>query len=133
MVCDRDCGRMIFTARQLEELHKSNGHVRLPIGARLTPLASDWMRHRGMRVVYEGQEPRLPPSAMTQAAVERTGPIAGDAILWWCDGPCGPAKAAMAAQARETNLQPLSITSEPKYLVAAIKHIAGEVKNDRAV
>ena len=123
---------MIFTARQLEELHKSNGHVRLPIGARLTPLASDWMRHRGMRVVYEGQEPRLPPAAATRANVEHMSPSAGDAILWWCDGPCGAAKAAVAAQAREMNLQPMNVTTEPKYLFAAIKHLADEVKSGRA-
>ena len=32
---------MIFTARQLEDLHRTNGHVVLPYGARLTPLAVD--------------------------------------------------------------------------------------------
>ena len=30
---------MIFTARQLEELHRTNGHVTLPYRARLSPLA----------------------------------------------------------------------------------------------
>jgi ribose 5-phosphate isomerase RpiB len=53
-------------------------------------------------------------------------------LLWWCDGPCGAAKAAVAAQARETNLQPMPVTAEPKYLVAAVKHLANEVKADRA-
>ncbi|MEO6436535.1 MAG: RpiB/LacA/LacB family sugar-phosphate isomerase, partial [Tepidisphaeraceae bacterium] len=52
--------------------------------------------------------------------------------LWWCDGPCGAAKAALAAQARETDLAPMPVTAEPKFLVAAIKHLAGEVKSDRA-
>jgi hypothetical protein len=63
----------------------------------------------------------------------RNLPAAAGTWLWWCDGPCGAAKAAVAQQARETNLQPLPVTAEPKYLVAAIKHLAGEVKNDRAV
>ena len=53
-------------------------------------------------------------------------------ILWWCDGPCGAAKAALAAQARETNLQPMPVTAEPKYLVAAVKQLANEIKADRA-
>ena len=33
---------MIFTARQLQDLHKTNGHVTLPVGARLTPIS--WVR-----------------------------------------------------------------------------------------
>ena len=42
---------MIFTARQLQDLHKTNGHVRLPVGARLTPLARDWVRAKSVSVV----------------------------------------------------------------------------------
>ena len=53
-------------------------------------------------------------------------------MLWWCDGPCGQAKAALAAQARESNLQPAPVPPEPKYLVGAIKHLAQEIRNDRA-
>ena len=39
---------MIYTARQLEDLHKGNGNGQLvlPYGARLTPLAVDWARAR---------------------------------------------------------------------------------------
>ena len=123
---------MIFTARQLEDLHKSNGHVRLPIGARLTPLATDWLRHRNIRAVYDGQSLASPPKAEASVPATSNAPSSGDAILWWCDGPCGPAKAAIASATRESKLQPMNVNSEPKYLVTAIKHLASEVKNDRA-
>jgi ribose 5-phosphate isomerase RpiB len=125
---------MIFTARQLEDLHKTNGHVRLPVGARLTPLANDWLRHRKISVMYDGQATPAAPVSTTPAANVPTInlPTAPGMILWWCDGPCGAAKAALAAQARETNLQPMPVTAEPKYLVAAVKQLANEIKADRA-
>jgi ribose 5-phosphate isomerase RpiB len=131
---------MIFTARQLEDLHKTNGHVRLPVGARLTPMARDWVKRRGLSIVYDGTSPPGPASAgrtsSGNAPIAAPGdsllPSAPGAWLWWCDGPCGAAKAALAQQARETNLQPMPVTAEPKFLVAAIKHLAGEIKSDRA-
>ena len=43
---------MIFTARQLEDLHKTNGHVTVPVGARVTPLAQDWLRHKQITLKY---------------------------------------------------------------------------------
>ena len=119
---------MIFTARQLQDLHKANGHVRLPVGARLTPLASDWLRAKKIVAMFgEAAKPREPEAAVSAALT----PTAG-AILWWCDGPCGQAKAALASQARETNLQPMPVTTEPKNIVAAVKHLASEIKADRA-
>src|SRR3712207_337083 len=105
---------MIFTARQLEDLHKTNGHVVLPYGARLTPLAVDWARSKKIAVGYGPDE--LVKSqgngaaktvggtdaARPQAAAAGAG--APGAFLWWCDGPCGAAKAAVAAQAKESSL-----------------------------
>ena len=43
---------MIFTARQLEDLHKTNGHVTVPVGARVTPLAQDWLRQKKVTLKY---------------------------------------------------------------------------------
>jgi hypothetical protein len=121
---------VIFTARQIEDLHKSNGHVRLPVGARLTPLANDWLRSRKIAVAYG--ENSSPPAAPASAGQSSAPSIPGT-VLWWCDGACGQAKAAIAAQARETNLQPMPVSAEPKFLLGAVKHLAGEVKNGRAV
>jgi hypothetical protein len=111
---------VIVTARQVQELHKSNGHVRLPPGARLTPMASDWLRGRRIEVVYADASPVAQP---TSQEVPLTG-----RVLWWCDGPCGQAKAAIAQQSRETFMQPF----ESKTIVQAVKHLAGEIKADRA-
>src|SRR4051794_18147694 len=101
---------MIFTARQLQDLHKSNGHVRLPVGARVTPLALDWLRAKSVTVMYEedpapegaglaraGSEPAK-PSALAGGISRASAPTTPGTILWWCDGPCGQAKAALAGQ-----------------------------------
>ena len=45
--CNWNRGRMIVTARQLQDLHRQsggNGQITLPYRGRLTPLASDWIR-----------------------------------------------------------------------------------------
>jgi hypothetical protein len=124
---------MIYTARQLQDLHKANGHVRLPVGARLTPLANDWLRARKISVMFEADEPKTSnPATDTMVVPRSSAPATPGTVLWWCDGPCGQAKAALAAQARESNLQPIPVPPEAKYLVGAVKHLAGEIKSDRA-
>jgi hypothetical protein len=129
---------MIFTARQLQDLHKSNGHLTLPIGARLTPMAGDWVRSRKIAVAYEGQGGASSASTVAPAKAAPPPPVTSSApalagqILWWCDGPCGAAKAALASVAKESNLQPMPVNAEPKFLVGAVKHLAKEIKSDRA-
>jgi ribose 5-phosphate isomerase RpiB len=118
---------MIYTARQLEELHKTNGHVRLPVGARMTPMASDWLRSKKLSIVYADE----PQSATKETAL--SSPAQTDQWLWWCDGPCGAAKAAVLAQAKETNLQPMTINAEPKYTAAAVKQLAKEIREGQAI
>src|SRR5688572_24173867 len=100
---------MIYTARQLEQLHKANGHVTLPYHARLTPAAQDWVRARKIAVEYSDGEahtvsasvsarpqggvctrcnstenPAVPAGANHEHASNPRG-----TFLWWCDGPCG--------------------------------------------
>jgi hypothetical protein len=111
---------MIYTARQLQELHKTNGHVRLPVGARLTPMAADWLRAKSVAVAYDAAPMTSFPPSVATASI--------GSILWWCDGPCGQAKAAIAAQSRETFMQPM----EAKGIVAAVKHLANEIRSERA-
>jgi ribose 5-phosphate isomerase RpiB len=123
---------MIFTARQLQDLHKANGHVHLPVGARLTPMATDWARAKRIAIVYSDAPANPASSDAGRPSGGSSAPAPAGVVLWWCDGPCGQAKAALAAQSRETNLQPMPVTTEPKYIVAAVKHLAGEIKNDRA-
>jgi hypothetical protein len=52
--------------------------------------------------------------------------------LWWCDGPCGAAKAALAAQARESNMAEIGIPNESASLTAAIKRLASHIKSGQA-
>jgi len=142
---------MFLTARQLEDLHRangSNGHLVLPYRARLTPLAADWVRARKIALGYSdvgaraedgnsGAQERRTPLAVSQsgAATSRanaaTAPSNG-AILWWCDGPCGPAKAALVAQSKESPLRPIELPAEPRQLVPVVRTLAGEIRMGRA-
>ena len=113
---------MIFTARQLEDLHKTNGHVTVPVGARVTPLGQDWLRQKKVTLKFgtngtASQKPAasaVGPAAVEQKALPITFAPTGT-LLWWCDGPCGVAKAASALGA----LIPASIiTKVPANLAA---------------
>jgi ribose 5-phosphate isomerase RpiB len=132
---------MIFTARQLEDLHKTNGHVTVPVGSRVTPLGQDWLRQKKITLKYgsNGAAPQKPAAsgvgldiaATTQKPLPMTFAPEGT-LLWWCDGPCGQAKAAIMQQSRESSLQPLDLPASNDNLVPAIKRIASEMKAGRA-
>src|SRR5262245_2548824 len=102
---------MIFTARQLEELHRSGGgQITLPYRARLTPLAQDWVRQHGVKIGYTDME--------SPARTVADSPVAAPQLkwMWWADGPCGPAKAALATVARESNFQAAEIGVDSKRI-----------------
>lgn len=132
---------MIVTARQLEDLHRqngSNGHVTLPYRARLTPLASDWIRSRKVVVGYgdlETADSKGASSGRLRGA--NSAPLAAShapapgAFVWWCDGPCGPAKAAVIAHERESSLRAMDLPTDSKQLVVVLKRIATDVKSER--
>ncbi|MGB7159443.1 MAG: RpiB/LacA/LacB family sugar-phosphate isomerase, partial [Tepidisphaeraceae bacterium] len=72
-------------------------------------------------------------SVTSTDAPKPTAEAAGfSSFLWWCDGPCGQAKAALAQQSRESSLLPLDLPASADNLVRAIKRIASEVKSGRA-
>src|SRR3954451_10351380 len=142
---------MFLTARQLEDLHRangSNGHVVLPYRARLTPLAADWVRARKIALGYsdDGARPENgkatandspPPLAVSRACAETVSPGASaapppGAILWWCDGPCGPAKAALVTQSKESPLRPIELPAEQRQTVPVIRALAADIKAGRA-
>jgi len=126
---------MIYTARQLEDLWKangSNGQVVLPYRARLSPMASDWIKSKRLTIGYSDDSAA---AIETPSKGKETSPVpvlAPDSFLWWCDGPCGTAKAALSAQARESNLAQIDIPSEPTKLVAVLRKIAAEIKSNNA-
>jgi len=131
---------MIFTARQLDDLHKTNGHVTVPVGSRVTPLAHDWLRAKKVTLIYgmNGSAPPNPAASgarsmpATSAPPNRASFAPAGTLLWWCDGPCGQAKAAIAQQSRESSLQPIDIPASVDNLIPAITRIAADVKSGRA-
>ena len=135
---------MIVTARQLEDLHRqhgSNGHVTLPYRARLTPLAADWVKSKRVVLGYSDIPQGQPAAAAaSQPAVNGASVVsapggnapAAGALLWWCDGPCGPAKAAVVAQERESTLRALDKPADAKQLVPVIRALAAEVKSGQS-
>src|SRR5258708_4957099 len=130
MVCDWHFGRMIFTARQLEDLHKSNGHVMLPYGARLTPLAVDWARGKKIAVGY-GPDELVKSSNTAKREGEAPSEPSSTGFIWWCDGPCGAAKAAIGALSKESNLSAIDAPSDVKQLVPVIRKLAAAVKDGK--
>jgi ribose 5-phosphate isomerase RpiB len=123
---------MMFTARQLEQLHKAaggKGPLVLPYRARLTPMASDWVRSKSVAIGYSDASAAKPAEKEKPAAA----PVAksGD-YLWWCDGPCGQIKAAIAMEARQAGLRAIDPPASPCPLTASIKTIAEQVKAGNA-
>jgi ribose 5-phosphate isomerase RpiB len=127
---------MIVTERQLEDLHKqngSNGHVTLPYRARLTPLASDWVRRRKIVLGYSDGEVQTTHGASAAPAPAADGlPTSAGGMLWWCDGPCGPAKAALVALEKESSLKALDVPQDGSRIATVVKTLASEVKSGRA-
>jgi hypothetical protein len=129
---------MFFTARQLEALYRENGgQVVLPYRARLTPAAQDWVRAKKVQLGYSDASPATPnrgksaegaAAVVTAGAISSAGKVDQGTLLWWCDGPCGAAKAAITAQEKESTLRLLGFPSDPKQLVPAIKAVAKELK-----
>jgi len=127
---------MIFTARQLEDLQKlgaSRDQIVLPYGARLTPLATDWARSKQVKIGYGPAEmAKAEHSVEKPVAAPAAAPLGSKTMLWWCDGPCGAAKAALAAQARESSMAEIGIPNESASLTAAIKKLASHIKAGQA-
>jgi hypothetical protein len=149
---------MFLTARQLEAIHRetgANGQLVLPYRARLTPAAQDWVRLKKIMLGYSDEQ-NTPFRGRSQngASVGATGaigagaakdvdvpssakqdggiPAATGTLLWWCDGPCGAAKAAITAQAKESLLRAVEIPPDAKQIVPVVKAIARELKSGTA-
>ena len=134
---------MFVTVRQLEDLYRrdgSNGHVTLPYRARLTPLAQDWVRAKRVTLGYNDTESQKPESQKAtiraqEFSAQHAGfatPTPSGATLWWCDGPCGPAKAALTAFEKESPLAPLDVPPDARQVATVIRTIASQVKSNHA-
>ena len=131
---------MFVTVRQLEDLHRqngSNGHVTLPYRARLTPLAQDWVRSKRLVLGYSDGETQTTTTRATEFSgraqhAASVPPTTSGATLWWCDGPCGPAKAALVAFEKESSLKALDVPHDARRVVDVVKSIASQVKSGQA-
>lgn len=128
-----------FSARQLQDLHQrsgGNGRLVLPYRARLTPAAQDWIRVRKIQLGYDDAQ----AAPATDGAPAINGPaeassgaaVGAGTYLWWCEGPCGPAKAAVTALEKEISLRPIDLPSDARQTVKAVKALAAAVKGKRA-
>jgi hypothetical protein len=115
---------MIFTARQLEDMHRAQGQIVLPYQARLTPLAKDWCKAKQIAVGYSAVD--LPKK--NEPAQAKSAPLP---MLWWCDGPAGSARAAMTSAAKELSLEQMNPGPDPKQLPAVIKLLVSQVKSNK--
>ena len=131
---------MFVTVRQLEDLHRrngANGHVTLPYRARLTPLAQDWVRSKRVVLGYSDGEAHAPnapasPAGAAASAAQQSSAGPTGATLWWCDGACGPAKAALVAYEKESLLRPLDVPQDARRIGTVVKSVAAQVKSGSA-
>jgi ribose 5-phosphate isomerase RpiB len=132
---------MILTARQVEQLYQSGGKITLPPGARLTPLAMDWVNEHNVQVEQTAPppqpEPKVKPAFPPQrssigAPREPQSKTLNGTWLWWSDGPCGGAKAAVMTMSRESGFAAIEVPISSRELVATLKHMAEEMKAGRA-
>src|SRR6476620_2430933 len=117
---------MIFSARQLEEMHKATGAIALPRAARLTPLAQDWLKSRKLVAVYTDLSEGAKGGAVVGAHPPAAAPSGGQWV-WWCDGPCGMAKAALSAH-RDVNLVGLQTAADAGKTLTVAKELATQLK-----
>src|SRR5688572_29115137 len=100
---------MILTQRQLEQLHNGNGQIVLPYRARLSPLAQDWVRSKKISIGYADVTVNAAPKPGASSPLPAESPAQAARYVWWCDGPCGPAKAAITALSREASLGAMQV------------------------
>lgn len=118
---------MFYSARQLDQMHRTHGRIVLPYRARLTPMARDWVKHKGVTIGYaEAALDRVEKTAETGAAAT------GSPLLWWCDGPCGSVKAAITAAARTAPLVEMPLSADPAKIAAAVQVLGESVRQSQA-
>ena len=122
---------MFITARQLEQMLHERGKIVLPIGARLTPAAADFVRAKAIDITFGNGMPRDGTATATNAIALR---LSGSAkpYLWWCGASSGIAKAALQMSARDGNLAPSPVASDVANVVAATFHLIDKVRDGSA-
>jgi hypothetical protein len=126
---------MIVTQRQLEQLLKLHGRIVLPYRARLSPMASDFVRHRKVEsgTARSNRSRRITPFDLPPCPARGVASSGSrDRFLWWSDGADGVAKAAIGMAARETKLDPMTILEDATKTIAAVRTLNRAVKSGEA-
>jgi hypothetical protein len=103
-------------------------------------MAADWARGAKVTIGYGDAAPQLKKAESPTPA--RRGDLPGlskvegsrreaPGFLWWSDGPCGPAKAAITMESRQTPMRELEPPANGG-LFWSIKALAAEVKAGKA-
>lgn len=109
----------IITLKALEGL--TGKTLFLAHGARLTPLAADHVREKGLTLQ------RMAAGESGRGGETASGPVT-PAWLWWLDGPCR----ASAAIAEGGRMKEISQSRQSQNLHSAILEMARDVKDGRA-
>ncbi len=109
------------TARRLEDAGVR--HIRLGPGARLTPLAADYVRAAGLTIEHAA----APASASAGPARANTATT----WQWWIDGHCDAVRQLTTAYRQ--SLAPLTPQGKPSALADVIGRMARSVRDGRAV
>lgn len=123
---------MFYSARQLQQMYRTHGRVVLPYRARLTPMAQDWVKHQRVTLGYAEAALDVNAAKADAAAAADSVTMNRPPLLWWCDGPCGSVKAAIAATAKTTPLVEMPLATDPARVAAAAQVIAESVKQGTA-
>jgi hypothetical protein len=122
---------VILSQRQVEALVRAHGSVVLPVRARLTPSAQDWVRHQKLSIRYDDVKLDV---AKLDARSSPLPSLSGSRpkFLWWSDGPCGICKAALGMCARDASLEPLPILEDATRSISAIRSLSSAIASHTA-
>ena len=118
---------MFVNARQLQDQFRATGKIILPAGARLTPLAVDFVRTNKLAV---------DTLVETSRPISLASPISGLAsskVQYWFGTTSGVGKAAVLSATHEHSLSSLPVAFEATQLITAIREIRDLVANKKLV
>jgi hypothetical protein len=116
---------MYLSARQVQEMMRSAGRIVLPVGARLTPSAADWVRQGGHTFVRS--EAEVTPQMTEQNALGKEALIKSSSapLLWWTATPSATLKAAISTLGARTSA--IDILSDPGKLTSVIRQVCKQM------
>lgn len=118
-----------ITAEQIARV-KTPGPIALAPGAKLTPLAKDYIRDRGIEIIALEAGGKLPAPASATNAGKPAKARAAQPVIWWCDAS-SPEVAAMARNFPR-RMQPAQAGISRDALVRVLRDLARQVKSGQS-